>query len=131
MHNEYNKQDIIIFNQLYDFCCLWHQKTKKFPKSDKYTLGQKIFLELLDILMLIHQARFEQNYQKIKTLDKTSQMFDSVKILIRMTYTLEIIEQKTYIELENDLQNIGKMLGGWLKYLKNPQTKATPLQNRP
>jgi len=124
MHNK-NIKEVLIFNNLYDFVCLWHKQTKKFPKSDRYTLGEKISSQLLDALILIHQARFEKKFKKIETLEKASVSFDSVKILIRMTHTLEIIEQKSYIKLENDLQNIGRMLGGWIRSLKNQKDKTS------
>jgi len=88
-------------------------------------LGEKISSQLLDALILIHQARFEKKFKKIETLEKASVSFDSVKILIRMTHTLEIIEQKSYIKLENDLQNIGRMLGGWIRSLKNQKDKTS------
>jgi hypothetical protein len=37
---------------------------------------------------------------------------------VRMAYELEIIENRKYIDFQSDLQEISKMINGWIKYLK-------------
>lgn len=41
-----------------------------------------------------------------------------LKILIRILKDLKILDIKKYLLLEDELQEIGKMLGGWIKFVK-------------
>jgi len=43
---------------------------------------------------------------------------DFLKILFRLCYELKIINQKKYLLMEEKSQEIGRMLGGWIKSLK-------------
>jgi len=87
------------------------------PKMDRYTIGEKVFSLLIELLVGILQAQYLTQEQKIEKLKANSSELDNIKILVRLTRSLEIIDEKQYINLENKLQEIGRMLGGWIKWL--------------
>jgi len=85
---------------------------------DRYTIGQKVFRLLLELLVAIHEVQFmKHGVEKRAALEKISPTLDTVKILIRLTLTLEIIEEKQYLQMQNDLRKIGQGLGGWINSL--------------
>ena len=53
------------------------------------------------------------------TLYKASAKCDICKVLFRLSYDLNLISDRQYIELSNKLNEIGKMLSGWIKYTRN------------
>jgi hypothetical protein len=53
--------------------------------------------------------------EKVPTLQTASIKLDVLKVLIRCCKDLKIIDNKNYLLLESQLQEIGKMLGGWIK----------------
>jgi hypothetical protein len=53
--------------------------------------------------------------EKVPTLQNASIKLDVLKVLIRCCKDLKIIDNKNYLLLESKLQEIGKMLGGWIK----------------
>lgn len=55
---------------------------------------------------------------KENQLLKINSQNETLKLLYRLAYETKIIETKDYLALESLLQEIGKMLGGWIKYLK-------------
>lgn len=57
-------------------------------------------------------------YEKLPILKKVSTQVDLLKVLLRLAKELKIIDLKKYITLEEYLQEIGKMLGGWIKSLQ-------------
>jgi four helix bundle protein len=71
----------------------------------------------LEILEAISYASLVKKEEKIKRLQIASINLDFLKILFRLTYELRIIDQKKYLLLEEKLQEIGKMLGGWIRSL--------------
>ena len=55
---------------------------------------------------------------KSPLVEKASAKLSLLKILIRLSADLKIIDRAKYIKLQEQLQEIGRMLGGWLKSLK-------------
>ncbi len=87
-----------------------------FPKTKRYTLGQKIddlSLEIFELLLSISQSD-----QKTLTLHKISIKLDLLKILLRIAKDSQAIKDKNYLELQAILQEVGKMLGGWIRSTK-------------
>jgi four helix bundle protein len=88
-----------------------------FPKKSREVLGQKIEQIILEILELISKASYSR--EKINNLANASLKLDFLKILIRIAYETKTIDQKKYLLMEQELQEIGKMLGGWIRSIKN------------
>ena len=84
-----------------------------FPKIQRYTLGQRIEVVILDLLELLFTVQFSQ--EKLKTLEQMSVKTDLLKVLLRLAKDTKAISSGKYIELQAILQEIGKMLGGWLR----------------
>jgi len=86
-------------------------------------LGQKIEQIILEILELISKASYSSQAEKVEDLRHASIKLDFLKVLFRLTFDLKIIDQKKYILLEEKIQGMGRMLGGWIKSVKsmNPE----------
>lgn len=108
-------QDIPIFTKTYEFYKIFYGYLSLFPKKDRYTLGQRCELALLDMLELIILASNLSKQEKLPTLRKASTKIDLLRVLFKLGKDLRIIEIKKYIILENNINEIGKMLGGWIK----------------
>ena len=111
--------DTLLFHRLNDLACLWYVHTKRLPKLDRYTIGQKVFELLVEMLVLVMQAQYESKPQKIQNLKQFSGHLDTTKILVRLMHKLMIIEEKPYIRFEAELVECGRMLGGWIRSLSN------------
>ena len=110
--------DIPIFTKLYDFYKKLSQALELFPKSKKYTLGQKIDNIALSLFELVVSAGNSEREKKLPVIEKAIIKLDLLKILIRLAYDTKIYNHRKYLELEEALQEIGRMLGGWKKSLK-------------
>ena len=110
------QNDAPIIKKIFDFYLIFHVESQKFPKSEKYTIAEKIKNIVLTVLELIIQAVSEK--EKIFLLKKAQTKLDLLKLLIRLCCDLKIINSKKYLELEEKLQEIGRMLGGWIRSLK-------------
>lgn len=95
---------------------VFHGYLKLFPKQEKYSLGLKIENTILEILELILSASYLPKYQKGEILRKASDKTDLLKYLIRLAHETKSINTKKYVALEEKVLEIGKMLGGWMKF---------------
>lgn len=107
--------DIPIFQKTYDLYKIFYQYLTNFPKKDRYTLGQRVENAILDLLEAITHAGQLSKTEKLPILKTASIKLDQVKILIRLCKDLKILDNKKYLLIESELQEIGKMLGGWIK----------------
>ena len=112
--------DIPIFAKLYDFYKLLHQYLKLFPKKDRYTLGQKIDNLTLTIFELVIMAGTTTKEKKFPLIEKSIVSLDLLKILIRLAKDVQALDNQKYLQLEQHLQEIGRMLGGWKKSVNRP-----------
>ena len=81
-------------------------------------MGQKIDNLILEILELIFLALNSSKEEKYNCLKQVSLKIDLLKILIRLSKEIKILDNKKYIQLQQELQEIGKMIGGWIKKIK-------------
>jgi hypothetical protein len=87
-------------------------------KQDRYTLWQKCEGTLVTVLEGILLASQQSKIEKLPTLERTSVKLNFLKVCIRLMKDVKAINPKTYIVLEADLDEIGRMLGGWIKSTK-------------
>jgi len=113
------QNEVPLFQKLYDFYQLFYELLDHFPKKSRPVLGQKIERTILEALESVSVAAYSSNIEKNKSLTKTSFKIDFLKILIRLAYETKTIDQKKYILLEEKLQEIGRMLGGWIKSIRS------------
>jgi hypothetical protein len=113
--------DISIIHKAYNFFLLLYTVIQRFPKKDRYSLGQKIeqlTLELLELLFTTNAAERAERLTLQKQIDLKLKI---IKTMIRLAYDVQAIDQKRYFILEKSLLEIGRMLGGWIKSTANPK----------
>jgi len=105
--------DIPIFTKLYEFYKNLSFIIPSFPKTKRYTLGQKLDNTTLDIMELLFSIPACTN--KIIILQRVSIKLDLLKILLRLAKDNQCLKEKEYILLQAKLAEIGRMLGGWIR----------------
>lgn len=67
----------------------------------------------LDLIESVVRASYLQRDQKLPTLEKSTVAVDLLKILLRLAKDNKVLDNKKYLQLESNLQEIGRMIGGW------------------
>lgn len=67
---------------------------------------------------MIITAGYLSHEQKLPVLQKASIKADLLKILLRISSETKCVDSKKYQRLAASLIEIGKMLGGWIKSVK-------------
>jgi len=106
-------QDLVIFQKVYDLILWLYPTVNKFPKSQRFVLGQQIENTVLEILKGIIQANQESN--KLPYFKQISIDLDKLRILIRLSKDLKFISLRQYQFVADKINEIGKILGGWMK----------------
>src|SRR3990167_5977625 len=111
----YIHNQIPVIQKSYDLYKLTYEYTKKFPKSDKYSLGEKIKNLILDVLELLIEAETAKKDWKQPILEKASRKLGLLKILLRLANDIKILEDKKYLTAQEIILDIGRQIGGWVK----------------
>lgn len=106
-------QELIIFKKSYDFSKWLFQHTNKFPKSHRFSVAIKIENGILDFLRIITVANHRQ--KKLPLLRAADEELISLRIFLRLSQDLKFISTSSYEYAIRQLEEIGKMLGGWIK----------------
>jgi len=81
-------------------------------------LGSKIdslFVETIEsVIKALHLSRGE----KLLCLTQGSVKLDLLKFFLQLAWEIKALDNKKYIRLSEKLDEIGKMLGGWIKSIK-------------
>ncbi len=102
-----------IFQKVYDLTQWAMNHTQRFPKSHRFSLGLRIENTLLDILEAIIEANIQRD--KIKTLQTIDKKLNSLRILFRLSNSLHFLATNSYEYACKETDEIGKLLGGWIK----------------
>jgi four helix bundle protein len=113
-----NFHETPIVQKIYDFYRELYLVVEKMPKKDKYSLGLKLQNLTLDLLEFVIEASNAYEKEKLVSLNKATIKTDLLKVLTRLVYEIHATDQKKYLNLEEKLQEIGKMIGGWIRYIK-------------
>ena len=114
-----NDFDIPIFKKAYDLFKLFHEYRKVVPKQDRFTIFERCEQLILDVIESILQASGEQKQVKVPTLERCSLKLNMLRVFIRLMKDVKAIDTKKYIALESIVDEIGRMLGGWIRSIKS------------
>ncbi len=105
---------------------LWNECHATIPKSQRYSLGNRIDEIFIEIIEMIASAAFLSKSEKIPYIKIAIRKLDTVKILIMILWETKGLDNKKYITLYTPLHEIGRNLGGWYGQLikQNSPLKA-------
>lgn len=107
-----------LVHKVFEFYKKIYLISPKISKRDRFGIYLKIENICLELIDLTITASLEIKNNKLLILNSARIKIEVLKRLTRIAYELKIIENKKYLNLESDLQEISKMTNGWIKYLK-------------
>ena len=97
---------------------LWvFNKTNGFPKSKRFSLGQRLEVLFLDYISLINRYQYSKNKKRL--IFDISLKFDEIKLLLKISYDAKLINKKSFAHTLKFTDEIGKIIGGLLKSKNN------------
>ena len=104
---------LIIYQKVYDLILYALPIINRFPKSQRFVLGQQIENGLIDLSTMIVQANKTKN--KIPKLYEIDVELEKIKLFIRLAKDLKFMPIHKYELHCQRLNEIGRLLGGWIK----------------
>jgi hypothetical protein len=108
-----------IYRLTYELLQIVAKVTKDLPKEYKFTLGQKIKNEVIEMVVLIYRANSTEN--KAPIIDTFLERLQVVELLVRLCHDLRIMSTKSYASIVEKTESLGKQAQGWKKSATRPK----------
>jgi hypothetical protein len=108
----------------YQFLMWLALAVEKFPKSHKFTVGDRTYGVALDVL----EALIEATYTRDRTqhLRRANLGIEKLRFLLRLAADLRLLDRRRYEYAARALDETGRLIGSWTK-AHNAAATARPV----
>lgn len=90
----------------------------KFPRTRRFTLGERLESGLLEVLAELVDAAYRRD--KAPALRRANRRLQVVRHLWRLGWELEVVPMRRYEHGARLLESLGAQVGGWLRAREKP-----------
>jgi len=109
--------DLPVYKKTYDLILELFNLSSNLPKAYKYTLGERIQLDAIEVIINIYKAN--ASIEKLEYISKSREHIEIIRLMIRILYDTKQINLKRMIVINKKIEEISKQLVGWQKYCTN------------
>ncbi len=105
-----------IYKASYDLLITIFEFTKHFNKEYKYTIGEKLKNETLDMIVKIYRANSVEKKDVI--IQNAREHLEVIRLLLRLAKDLRQITLNKFVDINEKIEIVSKQLTGWQKKYK-------------
>ena len=103
----------VVVGKAYQLVLWLLPKVEKFPRSHKFTVGDRLAAYGMDVLLNLVEAAYSKN--KLSLLEQSTRKVNATRYLLRLAKDLRLLSEDSYVFAAERLDEIGSMAGGWYK----------------
>ena len=108
-----SRQTAPVLEKMYQFVLWLIPTVEKFPRTQKFLLGDRLQTSALDVLEGLIDAAYTRNRGAI--LQRVNLGLEKLRYLFRLAQDLRYLDMRRYEFAARALEEIGRMVGGWMK----------------
>jgi hypothetical protein len=112
----------VAVQRAYDLAIWLIAKVEKFPRSMRFSVGDRLLARALDLVETLASAAYSKN--KIALLEQANLSVTSLRFLLRMAFDLKLMGADSQEFASGKLEEIGRMIGGWRKSVERQTTEG-------
>jgi hypothetical protein len=97
-----------VYKVTYDLLLQSFADIRHFPREYKYTLGEKIKLELLELICMLYRVNTSE--EKYDHLQQSREHIETIRLLWRISRDMKLISIKKYVVISQYITSISKQL---------------------
>lgn len=102
-----------IYKTTYELLHLITQASTGFPKDFRYSLGQKLREECVELVLLIYRAN--SNRARRAAIEAVQERLQVLELLLRLSKDLRLLSIKQFSSACELADSLGRQASGWLK----------------
>jgi len=111
-----------IIAKVYDLLLYLIPQVSKFPRSERYLLGERLETAAFDILEILLEASYSR--EKAQLLQRVNVKLEHARHYVRMCKDLRLMSLHRYEVVSKMMNEIGVQLGGWIRQQRGKDAKA-------
>ncbi|MBN1998489.1 four helix bundle protein [candidate division KSB1 bacterium] len=109
--------ELPVYKASYDLLLEIFKFTKDFSREYKYTVGESLKKETLELITLIYRANTKTD--KRETLQLAREKIEVVRLFVRLMNDLKQISLKKFVQVNKKVESVSRQLTGWQKSVKS------------
>ena len=110
--------EMLVIDKVYEFTIWTTNHVSKFPKSYRFTIGDRIQLRLTQILETLVRSKYTQH--RASLLREANLDLELLRFQFRMAKDLKCLSLDSYGHASRAVNEVGRMVGGWMKRAAGP-----------
>lgn len=108
--------DLPVYKASYDLLVEIFRFVRNFNKEFKYTVGDGLKKETMDLLTLIYRAN--SSYEKTEILQRAREKVEVIRLLMRLMMDLKQVNMQKFVYINDKIEGVSRQLVGWQKSRK-------------
>jgi hypothetical protein len=104
---------------------LWYGYYQTLPKLHRHSLGQRVDSLFVEAIEYTAMASFLSREEKLPYVRTAIRKVDTLKVMLMILWETKSLDNKKYIALSLQMDEIGRMMGGWNGQLTKQNSPAT------
>lgn len=96
----------------------------RFPRSYRFTLGERIERRLYELLEVLIAARYTRERQGL--LRQANLTLEVLRYQVRLAHELRCLRASSYEHASGEMHAVGSMVGGWARACPGVEAGASP-----
>jgi len=119
--------ELQIYKIAYDLAMHTFTFTEKMKRSYKYTIGEKLNFNTVELLLRIYKAnsRKEERYVQLQS---GQEHIEEIRLLFRLSKDLHLITVSRFVVLNEMVENISKQMYGWQQSVSYQKKQTVSVQ---
>ena len=103
-----------VTQKAYDLLLWLVLRVERFPRAHKFTLGDRLETAALDLNLALLEAGHAHSKERV--LHRANRLLDQIRILLRLARDLRVLTPRQHEYASGSVEELGRMVGGWLKW---------------
>ena len=108
--------ELPVYKVSYNLLLNLFQLCRNFGKDFKYTIGDKLKNEVVEMMVCIYRAN--KRKEKAPLLEKAQEHIEVIRLLVRILKDLKEINLHAFVDLSAQIEDVSKQTAGWLKSVR-------------
>ncbi len=112
------KTEMPIFVRTFDFLTWLLPATNHFPRVHRFSLTQRLLDAAFDLRERLEEANYRSGRERMERLKRADEALAKIRVYLRLATRWEWLTAGQYHHAATMLEEVGKLLGGWMKGTK-------------
>jgi hypothetical protein len=108
--------ELPVYKESYDLLVELFLYVKEFKREYKYTIGENIKKETIDMMMCVYRANSTRS--KSPLIQQARERVEVIRLLLRIGKDLRQISLEKFVKLNQRVESVSKQLAAWQRSVR-------------